>query len=206
MAVEVIHSLLGRFLIGDGHSGVLADAQGTVLIGVGAAHIGHVQHSQILGGVIQPPAQKNDALQPLFPLHDGGALYLIAAGGDLLHHQRKAGVGDGLFNGLNDVRVERIGYAADHQPDGLGFGPDQVPGAVIGNVVAVLNGGPDLPAHLIADVRTVIEHAGYGADADAALFSDVLDRHADGPSCRTVAKSGVFGNLSGNVTASILPS
>ena len=204
VAVQLLHRLPRRVAVGDGHGGILPFDEGAVPVGEGAAHEGDVQQSQIRRGVVEPSAQKHDAAQTLFPLHDGGTLDLVIARADLLHHQREARVGDGALNGLNDLRVERVGHAAHHKTDGIGLGPHKVPGTVVGNVVARLDGGQHLAPHIVADIGAVVQHAGYGADADAALFGYILYGHGRGASYRSEYAGGSerekTENISGNVS------
>jgi len=177
VAVQLLYRLLCGVAVGNGHGGIFTLGQRTVAVGVGAADKGNVQQCQIGGGVVKAAAQKNDAPQTLFPLHDGAAFHLIVTGADLLHDHGEAGVGDGAFDGADDVGVKGVGHAADDQADGVGFGANQVTGAVVGNVVAGLDSRQHLAAHIIADVRPVVQHAGNGADADTALPGYILDRH-----------------------------
>ena len=177
VAVQLPHGLLGRLLVGDGHGGILALGQRAVTVGVGAAHEGNIQKRQVGGSIVELSAQENDTPQPFLTLHHRAALDLVIAGGDLLHHQGEARLGDGAFDGADDVGVKRVGHAAHHQADGIGLGADQVAGAVVGNVVAVLDGGQHLAPHVLADIGAVVQYTGNGADADAAELCYILDRH-----------------------------
>ena len=162
---------------GDGHRGILALDQRAIAVGVGTANKGNVQHRQISGGVIKPTAQEYDALQALFALHDRTAFDLVVASTDLLHDHCKTGIGDGAFNGADNVGVERIGHTADYQTHSVGLGANQIAGTVVGNVVAVLDSRKHLTPDILTDIRPVIQHTGDGTDADAALFGYILDRH-----------------------------
>ena len=177
VAVQLLHRLLCGVTVGDGHRGILALDQRAIAVGVGTAHKGNVQHRQISGGVIKPTAQEHDALQALFALHDRTAFDLVVASTDLLHDHREAGIGDGAFNGADNIGVEGVGHTADHQTHGIGLGAYQIAGTVVGNVVAALDSGKHLTPDILTDIRPVIQHTGDGTDADAALFGYILDRH-----------------------------
>ena len=177
VAVQLLHRLLCGVTVGDGHRGILALDQRAIAVGVGTAHKGNVQHRQISGGVIKPTAQEHDALQALFALHDRTAFDLVVASTDLLHDHCKTGIGDGAFNGADNVGVERIGHTADYQTHSVGLGANQIAGTVVGNVVAILDSGKHLTTDILTDIRPVIQHTGDGTDADAALFGYILDRH-----------------------------
>ena len=169
---------LGMHYSSDDDTVLTVDEEGIIhAVGVGTANKGNVQHRQISGGVIKPTAQEHDALQTLFALHDRTAFDLVVASTDLLHDHCKTGIGDGAFNGADNVGVERIGHTADYQTDSVGLGAYQIAGAVVGNVVAILDGRKHLTPDILTDIRPVIQHTGDGTDADAALFGYILDRH-----------------------------
>ena len=175
--IQLRHRPVGLLLIGNGYRRIGIRRQGAVLVAVGAADKGDVQRRQLLGRIVGPAAQQNQAPQPLFPLHHGAPLHLVVAGADLLHHQGIAPGGDLLLDDPDDIRVKRVGHAPHHQADGVGLGFHQVPGGVVGNVIGLLNGGEHLAPVLRAHVRTVIEHPRHRADADAALPRNILDGH-----------------------------
>ena len=176
-AVQLRHGPIGLLLVSDGHRCVGALRQCAVLIGVGAADEGYVQHGQLLRRIVGSSAQKHDAPQPLLPLHHSPPLDLVIAGADLLHHHGKALGGDAVLDGPDDVGIEGVGHAPHHQPNGVGLGLDQIPCGVVGDVVGAFNDLQHPASVLFADVRSVIEHTGYRADADAAEPGNIFDGH-----------------------------
>ena len=203
-AVQLRHRPAGLLLVGDGHRGVGVRRQGAVLVVIRATDIGDVQRRQLLGGIVGPAAQQDQAPQPLFPLHHGAPLHLVVAGADLLHHQGIAPGRDLLLDDPDDIRVKRVGHAPHHQADGVGLGFHQVPGGVVGNVIGSLNGGEHLAPVFRADVRPVVEHPRHRADAYAALPRNILDGHK----ARFVSLLLPFqrgGNITGNVSDPLWP-
>ena len=135
------------------------------------------QNFKLLRRVVGSSAQKHDAPQPLLPLHHSPPLDLVIAGADLLHHHGKALGGDAVLDGPDDVGIEGVGHAPHHQSNGVGLGLDQIPCGVVGDVVGTFNDLQHPASVLLADVRSVIEHTGYRADADAAEPGNIFDGH-----------------------------
>ena len=103
--------------------------------------------------------------------------HLVLIRADLLHHQGVARLGDGGFDGVDDVGVEGVGNAADHKSDVVGVGAYQLPGGVVGDVVGALYHRLHAAAALVAHVGSVVQHAGHGGDTDAAETGDIFNGH-----------------------------
>ena len=203
---QVAYRLIGGFLVCNRDGRVILFRQCAVLVGKRAAHKGYIQQRQIGGGIVKPAAQQDEAPQPFFTLHDGGALQLIFVGADLLHHHGVASRGNAGFHGTDNVSVEGVGYTAHYQSNGVRLGFDQIPCGVVGDVVVVFDDLQHLAPAFVADVRPVIQYAGDGGNADAADARDVLYRHSTPSCCGAFRdKKNKVESVTGNVFASARP-
>ena len=179
--VKLADRAVGLLLVGDGDGGVRLRRKHTVGVGVGAADIGHAEKRNLFGRIIAAPAEEDNAAQALFLFHHRTALNLVVARWDLAHDHRVARGVELLLNGVNDVGVEGVLHAAHHEADRVGADLDEVARAVVRHIPVRLDDGADPSAGIFTHVRTVVEHAGDGADAHVCKLCNILDGHADAP-------------------------
>jgi hypothetical protein len=86
-----------------------------------------------------------------------------------------------LLNGVDDVGVEGILHTAHHKADRVRTNFDEVACAVVRHIPVRLDDGADPSAGILTHVRTVVEHAGDGADAHVCKLCNILDGHTDAP-------------------------
>ena len=173
---------VGLLLIDDGHGGVFMRIQRSIGIGVGAADEGDIEQGDLLRRIVRTAAEKNDALQALFPLHHGAALDLVVTGADLTHDHGAARRVQIALDGADDAGVKRVLHAAHHQADGVRLRAHKATGGIVGEIVMLGDDAEHAAAALLADVGTVIEDTGDRTHAHAAEFCYVLDGHGAPPS------------------------
>ena len=179
--VKLADRAVGLLLVGDGDGGVRLRRKRAVGVGVGAADIGHAEKRNLFGRIIAAPAEEDNAAQALFLFHHRTALNLVVARWDLAHDHRVARGVELLLDGVNDVGVEGVLHTAHHKADRVGADLDEVARAVVRHIPVRLDDGANPSAGILTHVRTVVEHAGDGADAHVCELCNILDGHADAP-------------------------
>ncbi len=86
-----------------------------------------------------------------------------------------------MLDGADDIGVEGVLHTAHHKADRVGADLDEVARAVVRHIPVRLDDGADPSAGILTHVRTVVEHAGDGADAHVCKLCNILDGHADAP-------------------------
>ena len=177
-----LHGPVGSLMVVDGDAGVVLLPEGTEAVGIGAAHIGYADEGQLRGGVVEPAAQEDEAAELFLPLQDSPLLHLVGVGVDLPEDHGTARSVDLPGDSLEHIGEKQVPGAPDHHADGVGLAADQIPGAVVGDVALPLHHGEDLAADRLADIGAVIENAGHGGNADAALSGNIPDSHGSASS------------------------
>ena len=169
----------------DGDRGIILLIQVPEAVGVTAAHKGNPDHRQFRGRIVKPSAQEQQPLQLLFALENGPGLDLVGIRADEMQHHRVAIPLDLIGHRFQHRGKKEVPRAAHHNTDGVGAAFYQVPGAVVRNITGALNLVQYALSDLLAHIRVLVQHTGYGTHAHAAVFRNVFDRHGSSdPSIR----------------------